>query len=1169
MNGAPFIAIRSEVRPMSDLPTGTATFLFTDIEGSTRLWEEYPEAMREALARHDALLRAAIETNGGHVFKRMGDGFCAVFTTPVAAVEAALSAQQAFCSEVWAQNIPLPVRMALHTGEAQQREDDYFGPVVNRVARLLTAGHGGQVLLSQATKEALGDALPERVVLRDLGAHRLKDLAQPEVIFRLEHPALPAVDAPLRSLEAFSHNLPVQVTRFIGREKEMAEVKDLLSATRLLTLTGAGGIGKTRLALQIAAELLEGYEDGVWLADLASLSDPALVLPTVAAALGVREEPGRPLAHTVVDYLKPRRLLLLLDNCEHLLPACAALAEAILRGCPDVQVLATSREGLNIAGERIYRLPSLALPVEGCWLRVEGGSLTSTLNQQPSTLLESEAVRLFVDRAAAAVPTFAVTNHNAPAVAQVCYRLDGIPLALELAAARLKTLSVEAIAERLDDRFRLLTGGSRTALPRQQTLRALIDWSYDLLSEPERMLLRRLSVFAGGWTLEAAEAVGSSQWSVVSEGSQETEGRRQEAGGREAAEGQGEGGFPNPQLDVLDLLAALESKSLVVYEEREGEGRYRLLETVRQYCWARLVAAGEVALVRDRHRDYFVELAERAETELQGPHQRVWLERLEAEHDNLRAAREWCLSDKDEGGPPRGHPKDESDPLHPSSFILPPFVLRLVRALERFWIMRGTLSEGREWLRELLERGSTPAAVRAEACVEAGQFAHYQGDLAAAQALYEEGVTLFRQLDDKPRLAWALNGLGEVTNSRGDHAAARPLYEEGLALFREVGNDGGIASALYRLAGLAREEGDPARARALYEESIALFRRSEDQRSLAPALASLGAVAREQGDDARARALWEESLAFFRQQGDPWALARWLEHLGRLAYQHGDYVEARALYQESLTSFQELGDRRSEARLLGSLGIMAQKQGDYGSARTMGEEALARWREIGDRLGTAEALTSLANTLGDQGDYAGARPLLEESLTLRRQLGERVGVAWTLYNIADLDRWEGDLTSAQSRYEEGLTLMRQLGHQQGAAYGLHNLGLVAYKQGDFASARALYLESLERMRKLGDRWAMAYALERLAALAAEGQRREEGARRAARLLGAAETLRDVLGSPVAPADRPDHDATVAAVCAALSGETFAAAWAEGQAMTLEQAVEYALEDAGASPGPAE
>jgi class 3 adenylate cyclase len=452
--------------PAVEVPTGTVTFLLTDIEGSTRLWEEHPEAMEAVLARHDDLAAGIVAAHDGILVKHRGEGdsLFAVFPRALDAITTACALQRALQTEVWPANLPLRVRMAIHTGDAAVREGDYLGTAVNRCARLRAAAHGGQVLLSAATQELIRDQLPEGVSLRDLGAHRLRDLHQPEHLFQLLHPDLPADFPPLRSLEAFAHNLPAQLTSFIGREREMADVKRLLAASRLLTLTGAGGCGKTRLALHVAADLVEEYPHGAWLVELAALSDPALVPQAVATALGVREEPGRPLTATLNDYLRSRSLLLVLDNCEHLLAACAQLVESLLRVCPKLRMLTSSREGLGVGGEQTYRVASLSLP---------DPQHLPALDQ----LQEVEAVRLFAERARLSQPNFAVTSTNATAVAAVCQRLDGIPLAIELAAARVKSLPVETIHARLDDRFRLLSGGSRTALPRQQTLRALIDWS--------------------------------------------------------------------------------------------------------------------------------------------------------------------------------------------------------------------------------------------------------------------------------------------------------------------------------------------------------------------------------------------------------------------------------------------------------------------------------------------------------------------------------------------------------------------------------------------------------------------------------------------------------------------------------------------------------------------
>ncbi|MEP7357510.1 MAG: adenylate/guanylate cyclase domain-containing protein, partial [Anaerolineales bacterium] len=564
-------------------PTGTVTFLFTDIEGSSQLWEQHPAAMGAALARHDALLQEVIAARGGHVFKMSGDGLHAAFAQASEAVAAALACQLVLNSTGWpGLPRPLAVRMSLHTGEAELRGGDYFGTTVNRVARLMALATGGQIVLSTAATELVRDQLPPGATLQDLGEHRLKDLVRPEHIYQLNSPDLPTNFPPLRALEVLPHNLPLQLTSFIGRERELAEVSRMLATTRLLTLTGPGGTGKTRLALQTATEVLETWPQGAWLVELAPLTDSALLPQAVATVLGVREQPGRPLLDALLDYLRLKQLLLLLDNCEHVISASAQLASRLLGACPQLKIVATSREALSVSGEAAYRVPSLAL--------------ADVSTATPDALAESAAVRLFVERAQAVQPRFQLTDHNLLAVAQICQRLDGIPLAIELAAARVKVFSAEQIAARLDDRFRLLTGGSRTALPRQQTLQALIDWSCDLLSAPERAAWRQLSVFAGGFTFEAAEAVLGAE--------------------------------------ALDWLSHLVDKSLVVVEDYEvaTQTRYRLLETIRQYGRDKLLEAGEASAVRDRHLAHYLRLALDAEPKLRCPDMVSVLNRLELEH---------------------------------------------------------------------------------------------------------------------------------------------------------------------------------------------------------------------------------------------------------------------------------------------------------------------------------------------------------------------------------------------------------------------------------------------------------------------------------------------------------------------------------------------------------
>jgi predicted ATPase/class 3 adenylate cyclase len=787
---------------LPSLPTGTVTFLFTDIEGSTRLLQHLGDRYAEVLATHHRLLRNAIHEAHGQVVDTQGDAVFAAFPRARDALLAAIAAQRALQAHPWPDGIILRVRMGLHTGEPGTGETGYVGMDVHRAARIAAAGHGGQILLSDTTHALVAKDPPQGIELRDLGEHRLKDLAQPHRLFQIVTADLPGDFPSLRSLDAHPHNLPTQLTSFIGREREKDEVKRLLSASRFVTVTGSGGAGKTRLALQVAAEGLEEFSDGVWLVELAALSDPNLVPKAVASALGAPEQPGRALTETLADALRHKSALIILDNCEHLVPPCAQLADSLLRACPKLRILATSREALGVAGETTWLVPSMSVPNPQRLPSLDG-------------FTEYEAIRLFIDRAVASAPQFAVTSSNAPAVAQVCSRLDGIPLAIELAAARVKVLSAEQIASRLDERFRLLTGGSRTALPRQQTLRAAMDWSFDLLSQKERALLRQLSVFAGGWTLDAAEAICS-------------------GGGIEAA-------------DILDLLTQLVDKSLVVVDTEDGEVRYRLLETVREYGRTRLREVEEPRDVQRRHRDWYLAFAERAEPELRGPNQLTWLRRLEDDHDNLRAALEWSRTET---------PGNAAG-------------LRLAVALYRFWEIRGHFAEARAWLDLTLSlnRDAVPR-LRARALNWAGHLAHRQGDPERVSTLCGEAFALAQAVGDEHESAQALHYLAHAAEIGGDHCRAAELLESSVALHRAAGNTPGLGAALQCLGNAARHSEDYPKAAALYDEAVEVFQALGDALGKARTLHSLGYVRLRQGDRQGSQSLFRESLTLAKELGD-------------------------------------------------------------------------------------------------------------------------------------------------------------------------------------------------------------------------------------------------------------------------------------------------------------
>jgi len=881
-----------------DLPTGTVTFLFTDIEASTRLIQRMGDTQTEQVfAAHRRLLRDVAESAGGHLYQDGGESFLFVFQRAQHALLAAIAAQRALAIHPWPDGIPLAVRMGIHTGEPALGPDGYVGLDIHRAARLCQAGHGGQILLSHQTQDLVADNLPQEIQLRDLGSHRLKDLRRPERVFEVVQADRPTSHPPLRTLDPRVNNLPIELSRFVGRDEDINQVRRVLSTNRLATLTGPGGIGKTRLAIQVGTEIAPEFSHGVCLVELAPFTDPSQVAQAIASDLHVREQPGRSLAAALSDYLEDRGLLLILDNCEHLASACAHLIDLLLRACPRLRVLTTSQEPLGIAGEIIWRVPPLPLP---------------DLRRLPplERLKKTEAVHLFCVRADAARPGFVLTDQNARWVAHICHLLDGIPLAIELAAARVTVLSVEQIDTRLEDALRLLTGGSRTILPRHQTLRATMDWSHNQLLPPQRLLLRRLSVFAGGLTLDAAEAICAGD-------------------GVESS-------------DVLELLMQLVERSLVMADTQGPAARYRLLETLRQYAREKLREAGEEESARTKHRGWFLTLALHVEPALMGSDER-WFDRLEAEHDNFRAALEasFQAGAREEG-------------------------LRLAAALRPFWQVRGYWTAGRQWLEMLLADGAgTSPPVRAKALNAAGQLAQQQGDFVCAKAQSEESLELYRTLKDTQGIAAALNVLGNVMLEQGDLRGARELHEESLTYAKEAGDPHLVASSLVNLANIADHEGNFDRAIALGEESLAVFRRSGEKRGIAAALHMLGVVAGDRGDLVSARTRFEESLTLRQELGDRRGIAASLTALGRVAGEQGDYASAGTYYDEGLAIRRELGDRRGIAAALYNLGVNASRQEDLPRAAALMEESLVLRHAQGNLSGVAECLEALARITQD------------------------------------------------------------------------------------------------------------------------------------------------------------------------------------------------------------
>lgn len=831
---------------MPSFPAGTVTFLFSDIEQSTRGWERDAAAARIVVERHLALIRQAVETHGGVHFKTVGDATQSAFATAGQGVAGALDAQRALLTEPWPRLEDRPrVRMALHTGIAEPRDGDYLAAPLNRLSRLLDTAHGEQILLSSTVAQLVRDTLPEAATLTALGEYQLRDILQPEEIFQLCHPDLRSDFPPLNTPGHLPHNLPAHPTPFLGREREVEETVALLlrPEVRLVTLTGPGGVGKTRLGLRVAAELLETFPDGVFLVDLARLTEPDLVPSATATALGLREQPGQSFGQTLTDYLREQRMMLLFDNFEHVLPAATLVAD-LLASSPGLKVLATSRARLGLQAEHEYRVEPLPVPDRDALPPLE-------------ELSNFDAVELFTSRAQALRPSFRLTKENAPAVAEIVCQVDGLPLAIELAAARVKLLSPQALVDRLDQRLSTLTGGARDLPARQRTLRDTIDWSYDLLAPGEQILFRRLSVFVGGWTIEAAEALATIDL-------QET-------------------------VDALQILGILVDQSLVderpTPEALAGEPRYGMLETIRDFAAEKLAASGEEDGVERAFEAFFIACTQAADEGLRGPDQERWLERLDADQDNLRAA--------------LGRSLERGDDL---------VALKVGAETWRYWWLRGHYVEGRSWLQRALD-----ASVNADPFLIAtaedaiGNFAALLGDYAAAEKHLQASIALWRQLGDLRRAAQALSVRSNVALNLREYEAARALGEEALQIFRQHEDTWGIAGALYDLALVARGEGDYPRALQLLDDSMVRWTKLGDKSWIGKVGEGLGMTHRLAGDPARARAALATASELYRRLEDRFGLSSVAIEHGHLAHDDGDISGAVALYGEALRYFQSIG----------------------------------------------------------------------------------------------------------------------------------------------------------------------------------------------------------------------------------------------------------------------
>ena len=914
---------------MRELPTGTVTLLFTDIESSTRLLQRVGERYAGLLETCRSLLRAAFLEFGGFEVDTQGDAFFVAFARASDAVAAAVAGQRALCTHAWPEGMTVQVRMGLHTGEPQRSAAGYVGLDVHQAARIMSAGHGGQILLSQTTRDLVEHALPEGVSLRDVGAHRLKDLHHPSQLFQLVTAGLPADFLPLRTLDSSPNNLPLQPTPFIGRQKEVDAVGQLLlrEEVHLVTLTGPGGVGKTRLALQVAAEVSEHFTDGTWFVSLAPISDPDLVIPTITQTLGLREARDQsPLEH-LKGSLHEKKTLLLLDNFEQVVSAAIPIAD-LLTICPQLKVLVTSREALHVRAEREFPVPALALP--------DARHLPDLL-----ALSQYEAVALFIERAQAVKPEFQVTNANAPAVAEICARLDGLPLAIELAAARSKLFPPQALLTRLAQRLPLLTRSARDVPARQQTLGQTIQWSYDLLTAQEQRLFRRLSVFAGGCSWQAIEAVSAA--------------------------------CQDDTTPALDAVASLIDKNLLRQTAQEGEElRLAMLETIREYGLEALAASGEMELTRRVHAQYYLALAEEAEPELEGPQQAMWFDRLERDLDNLRAALNGLLE-----------PGEARESIE--------MALRLATALYLFWIIRHHIREGWTFLERALERSEGIAgSVRAKAFAVAGHLAGWLNDRDRGEALCQQSLALFREVGDTAGFGNAVFYLGMIAFNSGDLAAARSRYEESLVPLKEVGNKNGIAFSLLLLSMLDNFQGEYTKGRSNAEASLLLFRELGNKWGIAVSLQGMAEGFLYEGDADKAHPLLEESLALNKETGDKWNEGLVLGALGQVAFLRGDMVLARSLLEEGVTYFPDednVDTQGDKAWTLARLAQVVACEGDNARARTLYEQYLANVKQVDFKIYTPFHLEGLAGVVSVQGELPWAARLWGAAEALRETKG--------------------------------------------------------------------------------------------------------------------------------------------------------------------------------------
>ena len=879
-------------------PSGSVTFLFTDIEGSTLLAQKHHDRLPEVLNLHNSILHKATESNSGFVFRIVGDAFCCAFATCEDAIRAAVDAQRALGRESWGEAV-IKVRMGIHSGYAEWNGTDYMGYItLARVNRVMSVAFGGQVLVSSESYNKSNINELGKITFRDLGERRLKDLIQPMKLYQVITEGTQSEFPPLNTLDARPNNLPVQLTSFIGREKDLSELKKLLSNSRLVTLLGTGGTGKTRLALQAGADIIDEYANGVWFADLSALQDPLLLPQNLEQLFAINERHKQTPEELLVEFLKNKELLIILDNCEHLIDACATLAQNILQQSPKVRILATSRESLRCQGESVYKVSSLKHP-------------DPKEKYTPEQLTQFEAVRLFIERALAVNPSFRVNDKNAPALAQICSQLDGIPLALELAAVRTKALSLEDICSRLENRFSLLTGGKRTSLPRQKTLRAMIDWSFDLLSENEKIFWRRLSVFSGGWKLEVAEQICPDE--LID------------------------------QYDILDLTNELTEKSVISFSEQSG--KFRMLETIRQYGAEKLREAGEEKRFCNKHFDYYLSMCESSFVDMNGPRSKEWLDRFEDDYANIHSALRWA---SENGLYEQGN--------------------RLSFALGKLWEVRGYLFEGNMWLQKFLKDTSvlTPMTI-SKSKLLAGIIATILGENERALPLTKESLEISRELEDKNGISQCLNVLGMISLDMSNLKDAKDYLSEALHIRRQIGRNIGLCSALNSLGLILIQEGNYENALEHYKEAIEIARELNDDMYKGILYNNIGEVYDYLGNYEKSMEFLELGMEVDKHLGNKNGIGVSMYNLAILAMKKEDYAESERLFTESLVIAKETGFKLSEVYSKVGLAQVLLMKENIDDAETHFVDVLTESRTFADVKSVALSLGGISMILQMRG----------------------------------------------------------------------------------------------------------------------------------------------------------------------------------------------------------